>query len=793
MQKINSQEQNILTAAALLHDSGKLMTEKQHKSFKHWNKILKFIKSTDFKASESLSQVLADLFNEKDLDENRLAYYIVRAHELLNADTGSTYSFKPLKSIFSKVDIGKAKKSEDKYCLPSKLSPVNSFPVEKNAIKDENLNEVSQAFRQELNKILRPGLEENTCKNLHSLIGKYAWSYPEEENKDKTLLDHVYLITALSVILNRLSNEEDKPQKQFMLIGGDLSGIQSYIYDIARTNIGGVSKRLRARSFFVSVLGDAIMYQLLNKLKLPLACKIISAGGKFYLLAPNTKNTEQIILNQSKNINSWFYEKLQSELYYNFSSVKFAGSELNNFGSLYEEINEKLEAEKKNKFNNFLDEGSSFQLDAQYGPNSDICDSCRKLWVEERVDVQKEEAELCQFCRQDLEIGKDLTKANYIGFNFADNPNESFDFKLFDSDPIYVSLLNNKSENKSYELIKNIKDNNISPAYPEILGTYSSYIPTFTDKEEKEELCDSCSDVECSERNNYYRDFPYLFSCLGASSAADKDTGLQALGVLKADVDFLGSIFSIGLGAEKVNYSDITTLSRMTDYYFSKVLPANFAGNKKITYNSCTGQLDKNYIVYAGGDDLLILGPWDNLTLTAFYINESFRSYTAQNNNITISAGLSLVKPKYPIARSSKMATAEEEKAKESGRNAFSIFGESRNWQTWLDSLPLANLLDEALENDHFSMNFVRRLKKYADQEKAYQESKDAEKRKWKAMFQYDLGRNFYGKSEYKKSSKLKEALKRLLDLYFKEKDDGSRGVENFKLPYHWSLYRNRD
>jgi len=783
--KINNKQQKIITISSLLHDAGKLFVEDINKSFNYQDNLLNFIDTIDNENLLEIKNVLKDLYSSNQLDSDSLAFFIEKAHNLVGSSLKSDYSYNPLKNVFSNIDIGKDNSNQEKYYLPSKLSPENTYPVSNEKIKSSHLKATSSSFKEELKKILESPNSNNWTKNLYSLIEKYGWSYPESRKSQDTLVDHTHLITSIAVILYKSREENINENKNFKIIGGDLSGIQSYIYDIARINTGGVSKRLRARSFFVSILGQAILNQLLHELELPQASKIISAGGKFYLLAPNSDSTNEILEKTAYKINKWLYEEFQSELYFNFASVNFEGEKFNDFSLIYDSINEKLEANKSNKFINFLKDHESFQLDAQYGANADICDSCKKLWTEDG-------SELCHYCSQDLDLGRRLTEANYIGFKFEDTDNESYDFKLFNEDPVFISLLSNKISESNYDLVINIKDDNISPAVPEIIGTYSSYIPIFADKETKFNLCEKCKDENCLERETYYNDFPYLFSCLAASSVTDRDKGLQALGVLKADVDMLGSIFSIGLGTEQINFSQIVSLSRMTDYYFSKILPSNFSRGEKVSYSNCSANLDKNYIVYAGGDDLLILGPWDNLIATSFYINESFRNYTGNNDNVTISAGLALVKPKYPIAMSSKMATEEEVKAKESGRNAFSIFGESRKWKEWLDILPLANLLDNSIQEGYFSMSFVRRLNKYAAQEKLYQNNNDNEKRKWIAMFQYDLGRNFYDTIKIKKDPKIKESLDKLIELYLKEKN-GMRGVENFKLPFHWSLYRNRD
>ncbi|MFW5795366.1 MAG: type III-A CRISPR-associated protein Cas10/Csm1 [Bacillota bacterium] len=444
VRKINNHKEKILTLSSLLHDSAKLLVTSQDKTFDYQNEILDLLDSLDNDISKEIYKVLSDLFSDKENNENSLAYFIEEAHRLIGLDLDSSYTYKPLKNIFSNIDIGKADVNNEKYYLPSKINAANSFPVNEKEISEEDLSKAASSFKTELMKILKSKESDHWADNLYSLIEKYGWSYPERKGSKDTLVDHIHLITSISVILYKNSQQDIDTEESFKLIGGDLSGIQSYIYDIAKINSGGVSKRLRARSFFVSILGEAILHQLLYKLELPQAAKIISAGGKFYLLAPNTKDTEELLISTSKMINNWFYEEFQSELYFNFASVDFKGEKFSDFGLIYEVINERLEKNKNHKFKEFLEDNQSFQLDSQYGANADLCESCNKLWSEE-------DSELCHFCKQDLDIGKNLTSANYIAYNFNDS-NSNYDIKLFDESPIYISLLEEKITEKDYDL-----------------------------------------------------------------------------------------------------------------------------------------------------------------------------------------------------------------------------------------------------------------------------------------------------------------------------------------------------
>jgi len=84
--------------------------------------------------------------------------------------------------------------------------------------------------------------------------------------------------------------------------------------------------------------------------------------------------------------------------------------------------------------------------------------------------------------------------------------------------------------------------------------------------------------------------------------------------------------------------------------------------------------------VYSGGDDLILVGPWETMIIFAIYLNQQFRKYTCNNEFITLSAGLTFVKPKYPIASAIKETEALLDESKEKGKNRITVFGTTVEW-----------------------------------------------------------------------------------------------------------------
>ncbi|MFN3286693.1 MAG: type III-A CRISPR-associated protein Cas10/Csm1, partial [bacterium] len=127
-----------------------------------------------------------------------------------------------------------------------------------------------------------------------SLLRIHAWCVPAAAYKhepDVSLADHLHVTGALAaclwelpdVVIGRLEEEGADDQAVALLVGGDLSGIQRFLYTISSA---GAAKSLRGRSAYLSLLCDSVAEHVRRDLDL-LPCNVLySGGGHFYLLAP---------------------------------------------------------------------------------------------------------------------------------------------------------------------------------------------------------------------------------------------------------------------------------------------------------------------------------------------------------------------------------------------------------------------------------------------------------------------------------------------------------------------------
>jgi hypothetical protein len=206
-----------------------------------------------------------------------------------------------------------------------------------------------------------------------------------------------------------------------------------------------------------------------------------------------------------------------------------------------------------------------------------------------------------------------------------------------------------------------------------------------------------------------------------AQKSCNEKEGIKALMSLKADVDNMGLF---------IQNSDVTNsfakynfFSRMIDYYFSVYVPNLLKGTN-------------TYTIFAGGDDLFILGAWDEMINLSKKIREDFLKFV-KGSSLTLSVGMILTKPNKPVNFIAQMSEEALEKSKDiDEKDAFTLFDETVKWDDYLDD----NGLLEELEilNDNTTMLY--RLLKLVELSKKAKTNPKATI--WKSKLNYLFSRN---------------------------------------------------
>ena len=96
----------------------------------------------------------------------------------------------------------------------------------------------------------------------------------------------------------------------------------------------------------------------------------------------------------------------------------------------------------------------------------------------------------------------------------------------------------------------------------------------------------------------------------------------------------------------------------------------------------------KATIVYSGGDDMFVIGAWDDILGFAVDLYDTLSRYS--QGMLTISAGIGIYPEKYPIAAMARQTGALEDAAKaRPGKNAITLFQEDNTygWEEFINKV----------------------------------------------------------------------------------------------------------
>lgn len=660
-------EAKLVALAGLLHDIGKFAQRAEwskekgtHEEFGH-DFLKKYIEAKSHLPEIYKKLPLFARYHHQDELRNygedvrtkNLLHIVCQADNLSAAERKDAKDQKfgvenPLVSILSSVDLGKGDTKRMFYPLRAFTPNEFFYPVDNVSTSSTEYKQLFKEFEMEFEKVVERVFDFNY---LQHLLEKYTTFIPAmmTENNDVSLYDHLRTTSAIALCMYYYHMGEieedikdkiyDKNEKKFLLVGGDISGIQDFIYTITSK---GALKLLRARSAFLELLVEDVVEEITERLELTRANVIYAGGGRFYILAPNTGKAKAEIENVWQHVNRWLFDRFWGRLYFAIDYIELSGDELRNFrvddNILWSEINKKLKVKKLRKF---IDDVPEAKFIENY-LSDDECDICKS------PDVKFEEIDnvnYCRTCQEFLKMGEKLPKIS--GFVRVKDPQFELDGPHYDLpfSKFYGYTKLDSFPKGSKVFVKN--------GY-EIYDRFTS-IPYY--------VCDYAAKDE--DEDGKIKDFDKL---------GNKAIGPRKLAVLRMDVDDLGKIFSMGLPEKEGTFSRMATLSRLLNHFFKNCLRLLAEGRlaehlpDDIPRLSINKQKEKEVVVvYSGGDDLFIVGAWNHVFELAFEIEALFRKYVGRNPNITISAGYAIFDTKYPLYRMAEVTGKREECAKDEG------------------------------------------------------------------------------------------------------------------------------
>ena len=461
-------------------------------------------------------------------------------------------------------------------------------------------------------------------------------------------------------------------EKIYLLISGDISGIQDFIYTIPSK---GALKTLRGRSLYIDLLLEEFIDEYLEQIGLSRANVLYSGGGHFYILAPNIEDTKKAIDKLQAKMNRWLMENIGINLYLAIGTAECSANNLMKSeaqGNLFAIVNKKLKDDKTIRYSkdeDFLEH--IFNVEKEKDTAKKECNICHNL-VDKLWKYNSDEEIACEFCLNLYKLGQDILTQDLV-FVISE---EKIDggIKIFGKDK------------DLYMYAVNIED--IDMFKGKILRIYSKNNLLENDLAIRLYL----ADYSAKNENDEVMTFDDL-----AKSSCKTDKGIKRLGVLRLDIDDLGIAFSSGFVSDKDKIEDnlrYATLSRYAD--LSKDISMFFkVAINKICAGDLTGGVDfeekafnifgiakapkrKVNIIYAGGDDLFLVGAWDEVLEVAIDINRAFKQFT--NGKLTLSAGMAMFSPTYPISKMAEIAGLLVQMSKsKKDKNSIALFGMETN------------------------------------------------------------------------------------------------------------------
>lgn len=400
-----------------------------------------------------------------------------------------------------------------------------------------------------------------------------------------------------------------------LFVGGDLSGIQKFLYNISSKK---AAVSLKGRSYYLCQLMENVCSDIKQAAEANGAKTvevIYSSGGKFYLLTDNTPQIVQAVEMCAKEAKQKLWEEHKGQLGLNISHVAF-------------------------------NENPDGTIDCQ--------DALRQkpgyLWKLVNAD----------FAHQKNQKFKDLLINSYPNF---------FDPIPVGGKPKVCAVTGIESPDcVKMEALSEDGDGYVLPSVRQQIQLGE--------------------DLRLQEGFKTFEEY----------------AGSTDLGILRMDVDGLGKRFIEGFNS----IAEYKTFSkRLVDFFVEETKDIQQEPAYKPYLN----------IIYAGGDDLFVVGRWDKVIDFAERIRQETKDRFA-SDGISISGGIAIVQPKFPISKAAELAGDAEAAAKQyhnGEKNAFHMLGKTISWDKEFDYVKsLKQQFVTLIDNYDLSKGILHKLMLYS-------------------------------------------------------------------------------
>jgi CRISPR-associated protein Csm1 len=523
--------------------------------------------------------------------------------------------------------------------------------------------------------------DETKIEGLESILRTYAWCQPSGV-EGVSIYD---LARTTAAIATCLAGGEYKDGLA-VLVSGDVSGLQKFLYTLASA---GAAKSLRARSVYLQWLTQALAFSLMKDLGLPGTSLLYVGGGTFQIL------THPKDINRLPDLAAELNKRLMA-LHNGSLGITLAWEALKEADFLdipeaRKRLGKQLNHAKRRPFSALGEDELAKLIGFPVTIGGDPLAFCQVTGEDgETIETRGEETK-SKFVWDLEDLGTKLPYATHLVFQLGDKapPQRAIGWQqalavlgmhaqvVVDWQPEStlpdgsgnwrIWRLRSGVEQRETEILNRLQGEKLVTA--EFFAQLTARHPTERRQKTLEELAQS----------------------------PDQESKLERWGVLRIDADGMGNLFSSGYG-EKASLVRTMGLSFAMRLFFEGWLP-NLAASQKNIPNAGDDLRDDLILLYSGGDDLFIVGAWDALPEFARRIRCSLGRFTGGNPQVTISAGIELFSPKFPIYQAARIAEEAENASKKyvhpdgHPKDAITFLGETSGWDRFEDVQRQANIM----------------------------------------------------------------------------------------------------
>ena len=664
-----------LIIGALLHDIGKIVFRSGKDNRKHSISGYEYLKNTigisDREILDCVRFHHADSLKNADISDDSLAYIVYIADNIASASDrresdqkeGGFDTQTPLQPVFNLLNRNNA----NKFYSPFFLNETEGINYPTNEKKDFSRMDYSRIIEDITDHLHGMNWDNEYVNSLLEIMEADLSFVPSSTSKrevpDISLFDHLKMTAAFAGCICLYLKEKgvvdfkkilfenaERFYKEdvFLLASLDISGIQKFIYTITTKD---ALKTLRSRSFYLEILMEYVIDSLLDRIGLCRANRIYSGGGHCYLLLPNTEAARVAFDQYIDQLNGWLLKEFDHALFIAGGYAPCSGVSLKNepdgsYSNIFHQISVSISEKKLHRYS----AKEIIQLN-----HKKVDDYTRECSVCKRMGKISDDG-ICESCKGIVQLSGKILYADF----FAVTTEEKDGLHMPEGG--YLSAGNKESivnlQKRDHGLLRIYAKNNRYTgqhlATKLWVGNYSS--------------------------GSTFEEF------------AQKAIGINRIGVLRADVDNLGMAFVAGFDNSSnhnryVTLSRTATLSRQLSLFFKYFINQVL---EKPDYRIQGNTLDSSRnaaIVYSGGDDVFIVGAWNDILEIGIDLRRKFEHYT--DGTLSMSAGIGVFSPGYPIHAIASEVGAMEERAKQyPGKNAVTLFdGKTYGWKEFEDEV----------------------------------------------------------------------------------------------------------